>query len=278
METLCKNCNNPIPGNYCGHCGQSKDTGRLTWSNFFANVAYGFTHINKGFWHTIVVLFRQPGMLYREYLAGKRQAYYRPFSLLVITAALYTVINRIALTYWKPVEVAETVAGKMAENQNMVWILLKGMGEWIINSGTALSALLLLPLYAYAAKRTFRKIQKPNYNLVEYIFVSAYMSSKRLMIMIPLIPLAVYCDVNDIKYYLVFSNSLLFAVTWYDFGNFIGLSARQSLYRTIQIYARIGLYAAIGIVLLMLLAIIIVAIIQLFNGESIKPVWFRSGE
>lgn len=270
MEILCKNCNNIVSGNYCSDCGQSSNTSRLTWGNFIANVAYGFTNIDKGFWYTLAVLFRHPGVLFREYLAGRRQSYFRPFSLLVITAGLYEVIYRIALAYWKP---AAEIAGQTVEKQDMILFLMKSIGQWMITSGTALTALIIIPLYAYAIKLTFRKIQNLNYNLVEYIFVSAYMSSKRLLIRLPLIPLIVYSEVNKVETCALLLNCLLFAVTWFDLRSFFtGLSVRQSLYKTIKMYVRIGLYLVIGILLLLVLVILIIAvillIIKLFHIES----------
>jgi hypothetical protein len=82
--TNCKNCNNPVSGNYCQNCGQKSNPKRFTIKNFFGEFLHGFFHIHNGLLFTIKELFLHPGTMLRGYIEGKRIAFFNPFTYLVL--------------------------------------------------------------------------------------------------------------------------------------------------------------------------------------------------
>lgn len=90
-EHVCKNCGDVYQGDYCPSCGQSASTKRITLKNSFANFFSSFFSIEKGFLHTIYELWYRPGYMVMDFVRGHRQPYYKPFSLLIVMAALYIV-------------------------------------------------------------------------------------------------------------------------------------------------------------------------------------------
>jgi len=94
-EHVCKNCGKVYQGDYCPSCGQSASTKRITLKNSFANFFSSFFSIEKGFLHTIYELWYRPGYMVMDFVRGHRQPYYKPFSLLIVMAALYIVAAHI---------------------------------------------------------------------------------------------------------------------------------------------------------------------------------------
>lgn len=88
-SNICLNCGNVYTGSYCNRCGQSRNTSRYRLSNALKNIIGGFTNIDSGFGRTIIDLLCRPGYMIRDFIAGKRIKYFRPFQTLFILAALY---------------------------------------------------------------------------------------------------------------------------------------------------------------------------------------------
>lgn len=266
MNIICKNCNCNTHGNYCSNCGQRNETARLTWRNFVDNVFYGIINADRGIWHTIKMLFLRPGTLFKDYLAGRRVTYFRPFSLLIVLAGFYEILYRIAGMYWKPAEVVkETLQG--TDFASLLW---NSLGNWI-NSSIAFTAILMLPLYAYAMKRTFRKnerVRRIQYTMIEYIYISVYMSCQRLLISIPLIPLKVHGEIQQ-GWYVFVTYTLFVAIMLVNVKQFLGLTWKKSWVKTIKLYVRLGVYLIVAAIILgLFLFLIISAVTMLFDLET----------
>ena len=94
MKT-CLNCNKTVEINYCSHCGQSIKTEQITFRETFINfLSLAFSFENK-FSSTIKKLITNPGILFRDYLKGKRQLYYKPITFFILTTALYIFLRDI---------------------------------------------------------------------------------------------------------------------------------------------------------------------------------------
>jgi len=87
----CKNCGEDLTQNYCSNCGQKANTTRFTWSHIWHKIADSID-IDKGFFHTIYYLIRNPGKIIREYLQGKRAGVYNPLKLSLIASAITTIV------------------------------------------------------------------------------------------------------------------------------------------------------------------------------------------
>ncbi len=105
-EHICKNCGKTYTGNYCSKCGQSAKTERYHTGNVFENIAGGFFNIDQGFGSTLVGLFYRPGYIIKDFIAGKRAQYFRPFQMLFVLAAIYILLFALfnGATPQKPVD------------------------------------------------------------------------------------------------------------------------------------------------------------------------------
>ncbi|HEX5625767.1 MAG TPA: DUF3667 domain-containing protein [Saprospiraceae bacterium] len=91
MES-CKNCNTPLSGNYCSHCGQSAKAGRLDWSFIGSSILHFFTHLERGFLFTSWNMLLKPGTVVQDYVRGKRKSYQGPISYFLIWAAVTIIL------------------------------------------------------------------------------------------------------------------------------------------------------------------------------------------
>ena len=85
----CKNCGETLRGMYCHRCGQyALDPEQPFWKYFkqyFENV-YQF---DSKVWQTLWLLFRRPGILTLEFIAGKINSYVHPLRLFMFISALF---------------------------------------------------------------------------------------------------------------------------------------------------------------------------------------------
>ncbi|GLQ88043.1 DUF3667 domain-containing protein [Dyella flagellata] len=85
---LCANCQAPLQGEYCHHCGQSVHSVLRPvhglWEEFFET----FLHVDGRILHTIPTLFLKPGYLTLEYFSGRRVRYIAPFRLMFVLCLL----------------------------------------------------------------------------------------------------------------------------------------------------------------------------------------------
>ena len=94
-QHICQNCGDVYEGDYCRSCGQPAQTNRITLKSSFSNFLSSFFSIETGFLHTIFELWYRPGYMAADFIRGKRKPYYKPFSLLIVMAALFIVANHI---------------------------------------------------------------------------------------------------------------------------------------------------------------------------------------
>ncbi|RUL73063.1 DUF3667 domain-containing protein [Dyella choica] len=85
---LCANCQAPLQGEFCHHCGQSVHSVLRPvhglWEEFFET----FLHVDGRILHTIPALFLKPGFLTLEYFSGRRVRYIAPFRLMFVLCLL----------------------------------------------------------------------------------------------------------------------------------------------------------------------------------------------
>ncbi len=88
----CQNCGTPLDGEYCGNCGQRNvDLERPIWS-LVADVIKETFEVDGRAWLTIKTLFRYPGKLTSEFLAGRRRRYTPPLRLYLVTSISFFVL------------------------------------------------------------------------------------------------------------------------------------------------------------------------------------------
>ena len=87
-KQLCRNCKSESINNYCSDCGQRVYTKRFTLKSFFF-VVLGTLNFEKGFFHTLVILFIHPGKIINHYLSGKTKSYYNPLKYAILLGGLF---------------------------------------------------------------------------------------------------------------------------------------------------------------------------------------------
>ena len=91
---ICPTCGEEYQGNYCPRCGQSARIGRYSIKNallLFLDVWGGMG--NRGMFRTLRDLILRPGYMIRDYISGMQMAYFPPFKLLFLLAALFLVVQ-----------------------------------------------------------------------------------------------------------------------------------------------------------------------------------------
>lgn len=86
-ERDCLNCETPLAGDYCSHCGQRAHVHR-TLSAFFHDLLHGVLHFEGKIWKTLPLLVWKPGELTRDYIDGKRARYVSPIALFLFCVFL----------------------------------------------------------------------------------------------------------------------------------------------------------------------------------------------
>lgn len=84
----CANCQTPLQGEYCYHCGQSVHSVLRPVHGLFEEFFETFLHIDGRILHTIPALFLKPGFLTLEYFSGRRVRYIAPFRLMFVLCLL----------------------------------------------------------------------------------------------------------------------------------------------------------------------------------------------
>ncbi|MDI9339714.1 MAG: DUF3667 domain-containing protein [Sediminibacterium sp.] len=166
-ETIvCKNCGFPAGGNYCGNCGQSRSVHKINFKSILHEIQHGLFHVDKGILFTINELFFRPGNAIRDYLEGKRIAYFKPFAFAFIIATVYALLNG----FWgnnSPVSVKISY-----ESESLLWIvsLLHWMEKYY-----AYGNILMLPLVSFGSYWAFAITKR---NFAEHLVLNAYVSGQ----------------------------------------------------------------------------------------------------
>lgn len=159
----CKNCNEPITGDYkyCPHCGQKTDIERLNFQQLLKDLWMAFSNTDRGILLLVRQLVYRPGKVARSYISGQRKTYFNPFSFLVImiTVALFFILKfeDTAINYSK-IETNEIELLRFSFRYFNVFILLTcpiyGFLIWLFFIGHGTNFVENLALSAYLSGQT----------------------------------------------------------------------------------------------------------------------------
>lgn len=91
--SLCKNCDSTLTGAYCAQCGQKDiELERPFFELLLEAVRETFDVDGRAF-RTVWTLLRHPGVLTREFLAGRRRLYTQPVRLYLFISVLFFVLT-----------------------------------------------------------------------------------------------------------------------------------------------------------------------------------------
>jgi hypothetical protein len=86
---VCANCGAPLSGEYCTHCGQRHEPHVHSVRHFASEAFESITHADSRLWRTLWYLLAKPGLLTREFFAGRRARYLPPFRLYLVLSILF---------------------------------------------------------------------------------------------------------------------------------------------------------------------------------------------
>ena len=90
LAECCANCATALVGDYCHQCGQRRL--RTEDRHFVALIGQfweGLTDLDSRFWRSFLRLLFRPGLLSRDYIAGRRQHWMSPVGLFLLANVLY---------------------------------------------------------------------------------------------------------------------------------------------------------------------------------------------
>lgn len=88
-EKDCLNCGTTVEGNFCPNCGQENiQTKEPFWSFVMHGVAHYF-HFDSKFLNSFRPLVTQPGLLTKEYIAGKRASHFPPLTMYLFISLVF---------------------------------------------------------------------------------------------------------------------------------------------------------------------------------------------
>ncbi|MCB0793853.1 MAG: DUF3667 domain-containing protein [Flavobacteriales bacterium] len=168
----CANCGATVTGDFCSACGQKHPVSTFNWRYLLMELPAGLFAVDKGVVPTVRELFTRPGHMIRDYLGGKRVRYFRPLSLLVLSAGLYGFIS-----VFFELRIPGLNMGEQTDAKKMIDA---------INRHYALMELGLLPLMSFS---TWLFFLRSGYNFVEHLVVNAFLSAQRIIVTLVLLPL-----------------------------------------------------------------------------------------
>jgi hypothetical protein len=116
----CLNCDQTLiqSQNFCANCGQPTPVHRFTIKHFLHEGFHAFTHADKGLFNLLKELLIRPGVVAREYIAGKRKKYFNPFTFFLILAAFYVFAGSLKMASTHGVN--QTIPAQIAQIKNPV--------------------------------------------------------------------------------------------------------------------------------------------------------------
>ena len=91
-QTQCRNCDARLTGSYCSNCGQKElDLGR-PFVELVGDLVKETFDLDGRAWRTLKTLFRRPGLLTSEFLAGKRRSYTPPLRLYLFISVSFFIL------------------------------------------------------------------------------------------------------------------------------------------------------------------------------------------
>lgn len=161
----CKNCGITVTNKYCENCGQRTSVYKVTFRETFNDITENLFALSAPIPLTLKMLALNPGMLFREYLGGKRKKYYRPISFFVLSTLVYLFVRWV-------IDFEDYVEITIGANKDPVDLeLFSSAKDYMYQNIKSLAFILVFTL-ALFMKVFFRR----KYALPEYIAVSFYLN------------------------------------------------------------------------------------------------------
>lgn len=169
----CKNCGHIVEGEYCNHCGQKTNVGRITFSSLLNELTESIFQIDRGFFYTLMQLFESPGKSIKEYLNGKRRRHFKPIAYLITFSTIFFIISKmIGQNTW--MDDLITGFAKGGSNKEEIPEVL----NWIAKN-YAYATLMLIPVFSFASFISFWGTGK---NYIEHLVINSYVTGQQAIL------------------------------------------------------------------------------------------------
>ncbi len=171
----CKNCNHKFKGNFCNHCGQSKNVKRSTLRQFIVEAFFSFFDLENGLYKSVIKLSKYPGHSIKSYVLGQRLSLYPPVKYLLLVGALSTLVAlHFQLFTGSILELLE----KLHYSQTPLFIHYAEEYTTLINIVT-------IPIFAAFS---YFFLSGKNYNYAENLIINIYITAHQLFFLLVFIP------------------------------------------------------------------------------------------
>lgn len=260
VSDKCRNCGNVNIGSYCPECGQKTYNERFTLKAFFRVFLNAFD-LERGFFHTLIMLFKSPGKIINDYLNGNTKRYFNPLKYMLILAGINAV-----LAVWLNVF--------DAQQETAVELLGQGQKSNIINSKLSqfikdylnLLELIMLPLFSLIAKWIYGK-KKLFYG--EHLIIMCFLFAQTSVIAIAFQPFYLFFPG---LYGYSFILSLIIIISYLAYGLY--KVHRRSIFNSV--IASLAIYIT-GMVIILLISVMLFIVITLILKASGIPVEYLFG-
>jgi hypothetical protein len=96
VATVCGNCDAPLHGAFCHACGQRSVGPEVGLHDVFHEAIHEFAHVDGKIVQTLRLLLGRPGMLTKEFLAGRRARFVSPLRLYLTCSLVFFALAALA--------------------------------------------------------------------------------------------------------------------------------------------------------------------------------------
>lgn len=89
QEKNCLNCGHAVEDRFCTHCGQENLELNDSAMHLILHYLQDLVHYDGKLWHTLKSLVIRPGLVPKEYMAGKRQSHLEPIRFYVFASTVF---------------------------------------------------------------------------------------------------------------------------------------------------------------------------------------------
>ena len=225
-NTLCKNCQTAVSGNFCSNCGQKTKTLRLDWQYIKDEVKYTVLHVNKGFFFTLKELYTRPGGTIKEFIEGKRINHYKPILLVFVLAGISGFLSL-------QIDMNTLMEGYNAQNLNTKAMIEYNKAMTWMFSHYALFEILALPIVSFLSWLSFKKW---GYNYIENIIINCFAGGQRLVFSIICILLYLIVPKEALVKFSTITAFLTFGLTIWTYASLYKDKPRTALILRILLF------------------------------------------
>lgn len=179
--TNCLNCGSSlgITQQFCATCGQKAETHRLNLHEIIHDALHHLTHADKSILSLLRQLALRPGVVAREYVAGKRVKYFKPVNFFLIVGGILvfmtTYFHFANDTAIRKIEQAAARAKDPVERKQLFAQVERTENTThYISKYANIMNMLVTPLFAFILWLFYRKA---GYSFIEHLVANLYFVS-----------------------------------------------------------------------------------------------------